>query len=464
MGKLISGSFWQFFRGNGKLGRDAQATQREFQPAALEVQESPPSPSGRLLLWIILVLFTLLILWSALGAVDVVVTAAGRVVPNGQVKIVQAITAGTVKAIHVRDSKRIEVGQPLVSLNSIYTDADLRRVAQKLSDLEWQLRWRAALDEWLAGNRGNTGDSRYGESVSNGVHAPDEALYWQRRAQISATFLALENELQANSAEQAALSADRLRTVATLAILKERVLAYRTLLDKKYGARVQYLELLQQQTDLEQSVPAIDARTRMLVNTGAALAARVIARAGEIRNQNLLEVAQLESERAALFQEHQKALQRQSETVLRAPVTGTVQEMTLHTVGGVVSPAQVLMKIVPENTPVEIEVLLENKDMGFVVEGQLAEVKVDTYNFTKYGLLDAVVLSISKDAVEDPNLGWVFRMRLRLESDQLIVNERIVTLSSGMAVTAEIKTGSRRLLEFFLSPLLRYKQESIRER
>ena len=273
-----------------------------------------------------------------------------------------------------------------------------------------------------------------------------------------------ERELAANRAEQAALQAERERAQATLAVLAQRVVAYKTLMDQQYGAKVQYLEMLQQQTGLERSIPVLELRLQQLLQTAAAIAARSDASLGELRNQNLLELARLESERAALEQESRKAQQRRKQLQLRAPVAGTVQELAVHTVGAVVSPAQPLLKIVPGQGTLEVEALLLNRDIGFVDEGQVAEIKIDTFNFTKYGLIDAELVNISNDAVEDEQLGWVFKLRLELGQDSIRVGEKQVRLSPGMAVSAEIRTGKRRLIEFFLSPLLRYKQESVRER
>lgn len=185
---------------------------------------------------------------------------------------------------------------------------------------------------------------------------------------------------------------------------------------------------------------------------------------GELRKDNLMELARLEGQRAVLKQELRKAQQRQRQLHIVSPVTGTVQELAVHTLGGVVSPAQELMKIVPENAAMEVEALLQNRDIGFVHEGQAVEVKVDTFNFTKYGVIDARLVGIGNDSVEDPQLGWVFKLRLQLEKDGIRIDSKRVKLSPGMAVTAEVTTGKRRLIEFFLSPLLRYKQESVRER
>jgi hemolysin D len=442
----------------------ADTTQRQFLPAALEVQETPPSPTGHWLLWLLLSLFIIGVLWACFGKVDIVVTAPGRIVPSGQVKQVQAPQAGTIAAILVGEGERVEVGQPLVRLDPTYADADDQRIRNQLDDVALQAYWREALEDWLAGGMDNT----IGISPKTGLDPADQAralaLYRQHRHEMSARMLSLDKELAANQAEQATVRAERDRAQATLAILIERVAAYKALLDQQYGARVQYLEMLQQQTDLERSIPVLQSREHQLRESASAIIARREAAASELRKQNLMELARLDSERRTLAQDSRKAQQHQQQQLLSAPVTGTVQELAVHTVGGVVSPAQELMKIVPENATIEVEALLQNKDIGFIHEGQLAEVKVDTFNFTKYGLIDAEVVDISNDAVEDQQLGWVFKMRLTLDRDSIAVEEKLVKLSPGMAITAEIKTGKRRLIEFFLSPLLRYKQESVRER
>ena len=448
------------FLGNGKL----HITQRHFLPAALEVQESPPSPASHWLLGLLLCLFVIAVLWASFGYVDIVVTAPGRIVPNGQVKQVQAPQAGTIAAILVSEGDRVELGQALVRLDPTYADADDQRLREQLEDAGLQILWRKTLEEWLLGGMEGGVAMTMPPSMDAIELAEAEKLYDQHRQEISARTLSLEKELAANGAEQVTARAERARTLATLAVLKERVTAYKTLVDQQYGARVQYLEILQQQTELERSIPVLVSREQQLIESAAAITARRSASLSEVRKHNLMELMRLNSERSALVQESRKAELFRSQLLLIAPVTGTVEELAIHTVGGVVSPAQELMKIVPENASIEVEALLQNKDIGFVNVGQLAEVKVDTFNFTKYGLIDAKIENVSNDAVEDQQLGWVFKMRLKLDRDSITVEDKRVRLSPGMSVTAEIKTGERRLIEFFLSPLLRYKQESVRER
>lgn len=444
--------------------RKLDATQRQFLPAALEVQESPPTPVSHWLLWLLLSLFCIGIVWAAFGEVDIVVTAPGRVVPSGQVKVVQALNTGSVVAIHIRDGERVEAGQPLINLDPTYADADGLRVQQQVDDIALQIHWRRGLEKWLAGGAGEAAPLEAIGYVSESDLQRAELTYRQQRAEIVARMASLQNELNANQAEQTSVGAEKERAQATLAVLSERVAAYKSLLDKQYSARVQYLEMLQQQTELTHSIPVFDSRRQQLIETAQSTVERMAATAGEIRKQNLMELTRLTTEHAALEQDSIKAVLHQQQQVITSPVTGTVQELALHTLGGVVTPAQALMKVVPENAVVEVEAFLLNKDIGFVNEGHIAEIKIDTFNFTKYGLIDAKVSSISDDAVEDPNLGWVFKMRLELDQDGIQVKDKWVKLSPGMSLTTEIKTGKRRLIEFFLSPLLRYRQESVRER
>jgi len=149
---------------------------------------------------------------------------------------------------------------------------------------------------------------------------------------------------------------------------------------------------------------------------------------------------------------------------LVAPVDGLVQQVAVHTVGGVVTPAQALMVVVPKDDALEVEAFVENKDIGFVRDGQEAEIKIETFSYTKYGTIHAKVTQVSNDAVNDEKRGLIYSSRVKPERSAVQVGERVVNLSPGMAVTVEIKTDKRRVIEYFLTPLLQYTSESLRER
>ena len=183
----------------------------------------------------------------------------------------------------------------------------------------------------------------------------------------------------------------------------------------------------------------------------------------EIRQRDA-EIQAAKGQIASLDQELTKARYEQSLTELRAPVAGTVQQLAVHTLGGVVTPAQPLLTLVPSDQHVEVEALLENKDVGFVHAGQPVSVKVETFNFTKYGRVAGEVVSVSQDAIKDEKRGQVYNAKVRLARSQLLIDGRSVALAPGMAVTVEIKTDQRRVIDYFLSPLEQHLQESLGER
>jgi hemolysin D len=159
-----------------------------------------------------------------------------------------------------------------------------------------------------------------------------------------------------------------------------------------------------------------------------------------------------------------KAQERSRLQTLRAPVDGVVQQLVIHTVGGVVTPAQELMVIVPADTRIEVQVMVLNKDIGFVHTNQRAEIKIESFPFTKYGTIDGKVLHISRDAVQDEKLGLIYPARVEMAKSTILSGNKEVRLTPGMVTTVEIKTGKRRLIEYILAPLQRYQDESMRER
>jgi len=194
------------------------------------------------------------------------------------------------------------------------------------------------------------------------------------------------------------------------------------------------------------------------------LARRRAVTAAQYRGRWLSELAEVETRLGAYAEEIAKAERRLALQRLTAPVAGTVQQLAVHTVGGVVTEAQPLMLIVPDDSPIEVEAMVLNKDIGFVHAGKEAIVKVETFNFTKYGYLDGAVTRVSRDAVMDPERGLYYLAHIALDEATMTVDGRAVPLEPGMAVTVEVRMGRRRVIEFLLSPLLRYRDESGRER
>lgn len=445
----------------------------EFLPAALEIQETPPLPISRWILWLIILFFAIAVAWACIGHVNVVAVAHGKLVPSSRVKVIQPLESGVVRHIHVREGERIEAGQLLIELDSTATGADREMLSSQLLAIKMErsrlLTLLQTIDEYrpTAINPYATDDWPWIELPEAASRARIErhsqrlhAQYGQYRSHIAA----LDKDEAQKRAELEAISRRIEQLDATIPMITERSNSLRTLLDQSMAPRMQWLEIEQQRiTQIKEREVQVSNR----LNVSAAIEAirqRREAFRAEFRQQRIAELTEIENHINELEQAYIKAKQRFTLQQLRAPVTGIVDQLAVHTIGGVVTPAQDLMTLVPEEDPIEVQAWIENKDIGFVDTGQNAELKVETFQFTKYGTIDAEIINISHDAVSDETHGLVYEARLRPDTTVMDIEGRKINLSPGMAVSAEVNIGERRLVEYLLSPLLRFKSESFGER
>jgi len=250
----------------------------------------------------------------------------------------------------------------------------------------------------------------------------------------------------------------------TLPIAKQRAEDLKNLVDLRYVSRHDYLE--REQARIEQEADLANQRSRLKEIQAAMREAhgQSTQMSAETRRVSLDSITEGQQKSATLAQELLKADSRNKLMQLKAPVDGTIQQLAIHTVGGVVTPAQPVMLIVPRDNPLEVEAFIENKDIGFVNPNQDAEVKIETFQYTKYGTIHANVTSVSHDAINDEKHRLIYSTRVKMERTTINVDGTEVNLSPGMAVSVEIKTGKRRVIEYFLNPLLQYQHESLRER
>jgi len=460
------------------------ADERAFLPAAIEIEQSPPRPMGRAIIYVICLFFVLAAVWSWYGKIDVVAVAQGKLIPSDRVKTIQPIEAGTVREIHIKEGQAVQQGDILIVLDNTQMQADVDRMTEELHAAQTNLARLEKLDVLMQDdmpvrpgtkpqqNKKETPqeiDSVTQNELNNSDAEKAQALLSDRLLgrqieKFQSRYQTLLSEWQRTDAEINMAHGEVTKLKLTMPILEERVESLKQLLLKNYSSKLEYLELKQQHIEETQNLKIEQFRVGQLKASQDGVEQQINTLVSEQRRTILDELQQTHLQVAALKQELIKARQRNAMTTLVAPITGTVQQLQVHTLGGVVTPAQALMNIVPQDTLLEAEALILNKDIGFVSEGQIAEVKIDTFNFTKYGVIDAEVIDISNDAISDENLGLVYTARIKLHTTQMQINDKIVNLTPGMSVAVEIKTGTRRLIEYFLAPLLRYKQESIRER
>ncbi len=451
-----------------------------FLPAALEITESPPSPIGRAIGASIIAAFCVALLWASFGSVDIVATATGKIVPGGRTKLIQPFETGVVRAIHVRDGQSVKAGDVLIELDPTMTEADQERQRSDLLAAELEVaRLRAAL----------TNDPLNAFRSPQGASAAEIEMHRQflisQRAEQNAKLAEIERQQGQKEAERATTSASAAKLQATIPVLQERVDIRKSLVDKALASKVLYLSEYQELVGLQQDLVLQQSRLREADAAIALLKETKERTAAEYRRATYDALAKAEQKAASAAQEVVKAERRTKLQHLTASVDGVVQQLAVHTVGGVVTPAQVLAIVVPSESQLEIEAMLSNRDIGFVHPGQKAEIKVDTFNFTRYGLLHGDVLSVSTDAItrdrqqggsndrasgaaqsssEPRGQELEYAARVSLDRTHMQVEDKLVNLGPGMAVTVEVKTGTRRIISYLLSPLARYKQEALRER
>jgi hemolysin D len=453
-----------------------------FLPAALEIVETPPSPIGRAIAAAIAILFCLALIWAVFGQIDIVASAPGKIIPSGHSKTIQPFETGVVRAIHVRDGQPVKAGETLIELDPTMNGAERQHLQSDFVMAELDIaRLNAALSEEadpLAAFH-----SPQGASASL-VSMQRQFLIDQTEEQ-RAKLAALDRQEAQKEAELATVTATVNKLEAVIPVLQQRVEIRETLYSHSTGSKANYLEIQQAFVETQQDLLVQKSKAR---EAEAALAAIIQTRAqtaAEYRRTRFGELVEAQRKAAGFREDLIKATQRTQFQLLAAPVDGTVQQLAVHTVGGVVTPAQALLVVVPADSHLEIEAMVSNRDIGFVHAGQEAEIKVDTFNFTRYGLIHGEVLSVSQDAItrdkpqdkavesqrgaengnsEPKGQELLYSARLSLDRAQMQIDERSVNLSPGMAVTVEIKTGSRRVISYLLSPLLRYGHESLRER
>jgi len=463
-----------------RAARGRRDAELEFLPAALEIVETPPSPRRRAIAATIMLLFAVALVWSAWGTVDIVASATGKIVPSGRTKVIQPFETGVVRAIRVDDGQVVKAGDTLIELDPTVNGAERDRARNDLLAEQLNIaRLRAALD----------GD----EAAADFVASPDadpKLVTAQRQllvAQVSehrAKLAALTRQETQKEAEQSTIGATIHKLETSLPVVQQRVDIRKALFDKELGSKLTYFEVLQ--SFLEQREELNVQKSHLAEAEAAAAVIRETRRQTEAEYRRTLsdDLAKSEQKASGLAQELVKAEQKTRLQLLTAPVDGVVQQLAVHTVGGVVTPAQALLVIVPNDSRLEIDALVSNRDIGFVHAGQDAEIKIDTFSFTRYGLLHGQVLSVSEDAIvrdkpqdrpdraagaptdtsEPKGQELSYSARVSLDRTRMQIDERMVNLSPGMAVTVEIRTGSRTILSYLLSPLLRYRQEALRER
>lgn len=447
-------AYWWSERDNIKVP-DLTAQEAEFLPSALALQAAPVSPAGRWVARILILLLLTLFVWSVVGKMDIVVNGQGKIIAGGYTKSIASVEVAKVVSLHVEEGQSVKAGDLLIELDSRDSDSDHDKAQGDRQLALLQMERAKALLQSLASNTEPVLPPLPGVDETHYLHEAKHLQdlwrdYLAKRSRISSQINRYNNELP--------LATRRANDYAQLA--KDHDVSEHAYMEKEQAR----LELVGQLEDAKTQLVALTAETRKAAQDDLYAATRIWSNA---------------------VQDVGKASAHSERLRILSPVDGVVQQLTVHTVGGVVPAAQPLMLIVPSQQNVELEAYVENKDIGFIHVGQQVQIKVDTYPYTKYGTVGAKVTHVSHDAVDmsgngtgqlaskdsDPKKdsgsgakGLMYAVKVALDSTTMDIDGEKKALTPGMSGSIEIKTGERRIIEYVLSPLLTHAHESLHER
>lgn len=433
--------------------------EKEFLPAVLAVTETPPSHAARLLTYVIISMFSVLVLWSILGKIDIIATSQGKLIPASNIKTIQTLTDSEIEEIYVQEGQYVKAGDDLIKFNQTEVQANISRVKNEMEALEIAIaRLQALLTDSPEQN------FTYNNKINEYLVKMHSNLLKSQMTEKSAKLEVLQGQINKAMKEQDTIQADVNRLNKILPSVEERISKKKILVDKQLIARLTFLEQEEELTNLQEQRNVQIKKMAETEENIEYLKKEKRQYLAEFDN-NLMKELTESSEKLKSYQQelvkYEEALKR---TVVKAPLSGYVQQLVYHTKGGVVETAKPIMNIVPEDYKLEADVMILNKDIGFVQPEQDVEIKIDSFPFTKYGTIKGKVRNISGDAIKDEKLGLVYSARLTLLDNKITADGNVVPLKVGMGVTSEIKTGKRRVIEYLLSPVMKYLNESMRER
>lgn len=450
--RLIAAVQFAWAERKGMVNPDLKRDEIAFLPSELELIHTPVHPAPRILTWSVVCISFAALVWACIGRTDLVATASGRIISATHTKVVQPFATGTVKQILVRDGERVHAGQQLVVLDATEAQADERRAfelwqAARLS----QLRSSALLLALESGKSMQLEiDARIEVSAFSREQVAAKSQWGEYQAKLTS--------LRAQAAQRLALANENLAEIGklskTLPIIKQREADYQALANDKFMSEHAVQDRRAQRIQMEGDLATLNQKSAELSAGISEIKAQILTLTTEFQAKLAKENVDAAAAAAQLEQELAKSSSQAKKTILTSPVDGVVQQLAVHTIGGVVTPAQAIMQVVPIGEEAIVEAWVENKDIGFIHPNQKAEVKIETFEHTKYGTLPGRVLTVSADAIQDDKKGLGYIAKIRLDRSYMIIGERKINISPGLAVTSEINIGTKRIIEYVLAPML----------
>jgi hemolysin D len=478
-------------------------------PAALEILETPPSPLPTAVTLAICAFTALGLLWSVIGHLDVHAVAPGKIELTSRAKVIQPLEPGKVAAVAVENGSRVRAGDLLLEFDPAEVLADKLSAADSLyASLAEVARRRAAITIATSAMQSETDTSTevlrlgavvqqmtsdgqplltYDEEIPELVRSRETAVLRADLNQLADTLYSIEKSIAQKRATQDRLNMSIEYQNSLIDTLNQRVATRQESIKLRVGTKI---SLYDAREALQKSQASLASDKGQLIEIEAAITELASERTklySQFIADNEGKIASSARKADESLQALHKTQARLSRTRLTSPIDGTIQQLAVTTIGQVVTTGQQLMVVIPSSGPVQVEALVANIDVGFIRVGQDATIKVDAFPFTRFGVLSGKVTKVAPEAVDELEAkrsfanatsnsnssptslqgqpqNFVFLVTLSLDQNTIDANGTQIPLSPGMTVVVEIKTDSRRVIDYLLSPLARIKSEAMKER
>lgn len=425
----------------------------EFKPLLSEIEESPISPLGRFTFWTVTSLIIITILWLVIGKIDIVVSARGIVIPDGEAKIIQPLETGVVKQILVKEGDFVKKGQLLILVDTSTTEAQLKSVNKNLE--------QSKIEAERLKSSGN--NSEFSAKTDNKELAEEletqQKLYQENLSAMNSQVAAKQQEIFQIKNQIDAAVAQKRDYQYQLTNAEDRERRLKNVID--VIAYDEYQEAQNKTNSLQESLNRTISEIKKLEAQSVQIQKEIMQIKSDFKSQNLTTLANTQKQINELEANKEEIEFSNQNQKITAPCDGYIDKLLIHTIGGVVTPAQELIALTPVEQPLLIKAQVLNRDIGFIKEGMPVSIKIDTFEFQKYGILHGTVKSISQNSIKDEKLGEVYEVYIIPKEHTLFVEGKEKQLSTGMTLNAEIEINKRRIIEFFIYPLIKYLDEGI---
>lgn len=440
-----------------KLAKDVH----QFKPAIVAIQDEPASPVGRMVAWILCLIILSAIIWSCIAKIDIIATATGQIVPIGNTKVVQAHIDATIKNIKIKEGDFVQKGDLLIELDDDQYTSEKESLEKMLAAETVKYNRATAMLNYIDKK---VVDKLPIVEIKSITPQLQEMLFVQEYKDLESSISMLNEMVDQKKYELESVVNNINHYKQTVNLTEIRAKKFKGLLEQKVSSELEFMEFEEKRIREKNELNTLISREKQTAANIKELNEKIKYTTIENKKRQLATIEESFNNINKLKEEINKneILIKYSKIV--SPVNGYVQELKFHTIGGVMEQAQEVLKIVEDKSDIEVETMILSKDIGFVHKGMEVAIKVDSFLFTKYGLVHGTVINISEDAIKDEKMGLVYKTKIKLNEKSINVDGKNIDLSYGMGVTSEIKTGTRTVMEFFLSPIIKKMNESINER